>query len=75
MTVAKHNERVKLDSRVIVGRSTSACPHRTRDAAQMSITTSPRGEAQQIKTFPSRGGSSGSGWYAMGPEISPLSHL
>jgi len=32
------------------------------DAIQMSITTSPCGREQQIRTFPSAGGSSGSGW-------------
>jgi hypothetical protein len=32
------------------------------DAAQMSITTPSCGRAQQIRTFPPAGGSSGSGW-------------
>ena len=41
--------------------------HQTGDrirpaAAQMSITTSSCGREQQIRTFPSAGGSSGSGW-------------
>ena len=35
---------------------------RNRRAVQMSITTSSCGREQQIRTFPSAGGSSGSGW-------------
>src|SRR6516225_12362788 len=41
----------------------------------MSMTRSSRGREQQINTFPSTGGSSGSGSYFTDPEISPHSQV
>src|SRR5271168_4313658 len=41
----------------------------------MSMTSSSRGQEQQINRFPTAGGSSGSGSYSTDPEISPHSQV
>ena len=47
----------------------------SQDDTQTSITTSPCGREQQIRTLPCAGISSGSGEYATPPDTSPLSQL